>query len=144
MRLALFLSLWFSGIANASLIDLVDQVGLMDLSKEYRSFLINDYVQSDYCQEGWGDGKRPGIIMREACAKSQKELLIELDKSETIWTEQFSLEEENSNAESVTYLFQSFPKLSKKAPLSCIFTLEFTLDQQKKIIEKSLDLYCDH
>ena len=129
---------------SAELKNIIGKEELKTLAAEYQSFLLNDYISSDYCQEGWGDDLDAAANMRKACLSSQKQLLHELSNQANMWSEHFRMEEVNQSEDITQYQFLSFLNLGEKANLSCMITLVFTVDHNQNLVNRDLDLYCDH
>jgi hypothetical protein len=118
--------------------NMVDGNGRMVLADEYEKFVAEDLIESDYCQQGWGDEAEVLSQMRKACAQLKRKLLNEK------WSNGFSLEKASYSAGEVTYRFNKILDLGKNASLSCTLILELTVDQHKQMSDHGLDMYCDH
>jgi hypothetical protein len=123
----------------------LDPNGRQILKQSYLSFLKNEFLTSEYCKEGWGDGDA-AEKMQKACQEAHDKI-VAMTQDETLpqWMNLFHFEFAKVNQESISYHFEQDVELKKGASLSCSISLEFQAGQDKKIITKPFfDLYCDH
>ena len=123
----------------------LDANGRQILKQSYLSFLKNEFLTSEYCKEGWGDGDAPEK-MQNACQEAHDKI-VAMTQDETLpkWMNLFHFEFAKVNQESISYQFEQDVELNKGASLSCSISLEFQAGADKKMITKPFfDLYCDH
>lgn len=123
----------------------LDANGRQILKQSYLSFLKNEFLTSEYCKEGWGDGDAPEK-MQKACQEAHDKIVL-MTQDDTLlkWMKPFHFEFAKVNQESISYQFEQDVELNKGASLSCSISLEFQSSLDKKIITKPFfDLYCDH
>jgi hypothetical protein len=146
------LALFFSPLAlaqpsyeiSAQLYQNTSPAGHDRLRNVYRDFIVNDFVSSVYCQEGWGDGDAP-IRMQKACKTAQATIIRELSKNDTAWMTSFRFHKAVLDGDSIQFIYSKIVQFSKDAPLGCELWMEFNIHPDLKMpTQTAMDLYCDH
>lgn len=123
----------------------IDANGRQILKQDYLNFLKNEFLTSDYCKEGWGDGNAPEK-MQKACQEAHDKMVsMTQDESSMAWMKPFHFKFATVNQDLISYQFEQNVELNREATLSCSISLEFQASRDKKLISKPFfDLYCDH
>ncbi len=129
---------------QGNLIESLNDKGREVIRQDFVKFLKHDFINSDYCQEGWGDGDAPER-MQKACRAEVERIFKLMDNDSYRWLNLFHFEFAKIYPSLIDYQFEQTMGLSEDAPLSCYVSLQFKATTTKNILSKpSFDLYCDH